>query len=257
MHLVYLDESGNTGNDLNNAQQPVFVLGALIVPETCWRDLEMDLESAIRRRFPALAAAGTEVHGGELRSGRLHFKGIGISERLELRDEWLRIAQLHGLRFVYRAIEKARFQRWSIASFGAGIQINPHVAAFALVARVVDEYLQSVSNEALGMFISDDNKEVVHDVEKSIRVLRVSEGELRLSRIIEKGFFIDSKKSRPLQLCDVCTLAARKLEEAAIGRPAKQIDESARPFLQPLIHRGNESLADVLKWLVGQRNESP
>lgn len=256
MYLVYLDESGNTGTDLTNTQQPVFVLGALIVPESRWRELETDLEAAIGRRFPALAQAGAEIHGGELRSGREHFKGVGISERLGLRDDWLRIAQEHGLKFVYRAIEKARFQSWSISNFGAGIRINPHVAAFALVARVVDEYLQGVSREALGMFISDDNKEVVHDVEKSIRVLRVSEGELRLSRIIEKGFFIDSRKSRPLQLCDVCTLAARKLEEAAIGRPAKQMDESARPFLLPLIHRGNESLADVLRWLVEQRSES-
>ena len=49
----------------------------------------------------------------------------------------------------------------------------------------------------LGMFISDENKEIVRDVEKSIKVLRGMEGTLRLSQIVEKGFFIDSAKSRP------------------------------------------------------------
>lgn len=34
MHLVYLDESGNTGKDRKDSQQPVFVLAAMIVPET-------------------------------------------------------------------------------------------------------------------------------------------------------------------------------------------------------------------------------
>jgi hypothetical protein len=34
MHLVYLDESGNTGTDLKDKQQPIFVLAALIVSET-------------------------------------------------------------------------------------------------------------------------------------------------------------------------------------------------------------------------------
>ena len=28
MHLVYFDESGNSGNNLNDADQPIFVLGA-------------------------------------------------------------------------------------------------------------------------------------------------------------------------------------------------------------------------------------
>jgi Protein of unknown function (DUF3800) len=33
MYLIYLDESGNTGNNLQETQQPVFVLAALLVPE--------------------------------------------------------------------------------------------------------------------------------------------------------------------------------------------------------------------------------
>ena len=94
------------------------------------------------------------------------------------------------------------------------------------------------------------------DAGQSIRALRQTDDALRLSHIIEKGFFIDSKKSRPLQLCDVCTLAARKLEEGAIGRTLKAIDESARELLTPLIHRGNESLDDVLNWFIQRRNEN-
>jgi hypothetical protein len=36
MHLIYLDESGQTGTNLRDTVQPVFVLGALVVPESCW-----------------------------------------------------------------------------------------------------------------------------------------------------------------------------------------------------------------------------
>src|SRR4051794_2853837 len=98
-----------------------------------------------------------------------------------------------------------------------GVKINPHVAAFPLVARVVDEYLGGLPGKALGMFISDENKEIVHDIEKSIKVLRAVTGTLRLGQIVEKGFFIDSKKSRVLQLCDLCALSARKKEEGKMG----------------------------------------
>ena len=34
MHLIYLDESGQTGTNLKDPVQPIFVLGALIVPES-------------------------------------------------------------------------------------------------------------------------------------------------------------------------------------------------------------------------------
>lgn len=254
MYLIYLDETGNTGTDLADTQQPIFALGALVIPESCWQPLERDLESSLARLFPDLASGGLEVHGADLRGGRGYFKGTFVADRITLRNEWLAAAQRHGLRFVYRAIVKKRFQKWVQATFGTGVLINPHVAAFPLVARVVDDYLASLSDQALGMFISDENKEIVHDIEKSIKVLRGAAGILRLSRIVEKGFFIDSTKSRMLQLCDLCVLTARKKEEATAGMNTKPADESGAKLLEPLIHRGNEALQDVLTWLASQHS---
>jgi hypothetical protein len=62
----------------------------------------------------------------------------------------------------------------------------------------------------------------VHDIEKSIKVLRGAAGSLRLAQIVEKGFFIDSEKSRVLQLCDLCALSVRKKEEAKEGKKSGQ-----------------------------------
>lgn len=253
MHLIYLDESGNTGTDLKDAQQPVFVLAALIVPETCWQQLEADLEASFKNFLPAISFEGVEVHGSDLRGGRGHFRGQSLQVRIALRDEWLKIAQKHHLKLVYRAIVKKRFENWMHTTFGTGVQINPHVAAFALVARVVDEYLAALPGKTLGIFISDENKEVVHDVEKSIKVLRGAAGVLRLGQIVEKGFFIDSSKSRVLQLCDLCALSARKKEEAKTGGNLRGFDVNGVALIDSLIHRGNESLVDVLRWLTDQQ----
>jgi hypothetical protein len=74
MHLVYLDESGNTGTDLKDVQQPVFVLAALIVPETCWQELESELLKALGPFFPSTPLEELEIHGGDLRGGRNKFK---------------------------------------------------------------------------------------------------------------------------------------------------------------------------------------
>ncbi len=252
MHLVYFDESGNTGNNLNDAQQPVFVLAALIVPEQVWIEVEQQLQAVVDRYFPPPQPDSFEIHAHELRNGRGIFSDISVANRVALRKKWLAIAQKYDLKLVYRAIVKRRFQRWLQSTFGTGVLINPHVTAFPLVAQVINQYLHALPDRQLGIFISDENQEIVHDVEKSLRVLRGLEGTLQLDHIIEKVFFIDSAKSLLLQLCDLCALNARKKEEAKAGLTIRSIDEGGIAGIEPLIYRGSESLQDVLVWIAEQ-----
>jgi hypothetical protein len=253
MHFIYLDESGNTGCNLKDEQQPIFLLCALLVPESRWQGLERSLQAVTDELLGRNLPDRFEVHASELRTGRGFFKETSLPVRLALRDRWLAVAGEEELRVIYRAIEKHRFAQWLNSTFGPGVAINPHVAAFPLVARVVDEYLSQQPNRPLGTFISDDNVEVAPDLEKSLRLLRGVEGALRLERIIEKGFFIDSHKSLPLQLCDLCALTLRKLEEQKLGRSLKPMDADAIPLVEPLVHHGNERLTDVIRWLTDER----
>lgn len=248
MPLVSFDETGNTGENLDDPQQPIFALGALIVPEACWQRLERALEATLAAQFPALFADGTEIHGKDLRNGTGPFRGVAPSDRIALRDAWLRIAASHSLKFVYRSILKRNYKKWLDDTLGD--VINPHIAAFPMVSQVVNEYLAEQGE--LGIFISDE-LEIVLDVERAIRELRLSPGPLQLSQIIEKGFFIESAKSRILQLCDVCVLQACKKEEQRIGLAAKVIDTEGIKLIEPLAHRGNERMKDVLEWLKQQQ----
>ena len=251
MYLIYLDESGNTGNNPADAQQPVFLLCALVVKETCWQSVERDLEESFERNFPALHAANVEVHGADIRSGNNDFRGLPFESRSNFLKEWLLIAEKHELAVVYRAIEKKRYHTWLQSAFSGGVVINPHVAAFALVSRVVNDFL--AKNKQLGIFISDENKEIVKDIEKSIKVLRGTDGDLRLGSIIEKGFFIDSKKSRVLQLCDIFAIVLRKYEESLVTKcQIKPYDEEWHKLVLRCVKKGDERHQDVIKWIADQ-----
>jgi hypothetical protein len=254
-----MDESGQTGNNLRDPVQTIFVLGALIVPESVWLAVEKDLQTTIEKYFPSPRPDDFEIHATEISNPRKsYFRQFPIVQRLAFRDEWFRLAQKHSLKFIYRAIIKKRFLEWSYASFGSGVFINPHVAAFPLVARVVDELLKSLPGSPLGIFISDENREVVGDVEKAIRILRGTEGVLKLGQIVEKGFFIESQKSLILQLCDLCVYTARRKEEKKAGLSVKAIDESGIRLIESLIHIGDERFRDVNAWLTAeQKKERP
>jgi hypothetical protein len=255
MYIVYFDETGNTGTNFDDIQQPVFVLGAMVVPEATWQDLEKDLQAAVDSTFPPPRPDDFEIHGVALRNGQGCFRDFSVKVRVAFRDAWLAQARKHGVKFIYRPIEKGRFRSWVHGTLGSGLKINPYVAAFPLVARVVDEYLAGCPPKSLGIFVFDENKEVVHDVEKSLSQLRVIDSPLRLRHVVEKGFFIDSAKSLMLQLCDVCLYSARKKEEQALGLPAKEIDRGGILGIEPLVYKGNEAFRDVNAWLTAQQKK--
>lgn len=255
MHFVYFDETGNTGTNCDDPQQPIFVLGALVVAEDAWQSLECGLQEATDVAFPVPRPEGFEIHGISLRNGEGYFRGFPVSHRIALRDRWLELARSHGARFIYRAISKDRFRRWVQETLGSGVKLNPYVVAFPLVARVVDDFLAGSPDNPLGIFVFDENKEVVHDIEKSLSALRGIDGGLRLRRIVEKGFFVDSTRSLMIQLCDVCTYSARKKEERDRNLPLKEVDRGGIERLEPMIHRGNEAWQDVLAWIAGQQKK--
>jgi hypothetical protein len=236
MYLIYLDESGNSGKNLADTQQPVFVLGALIVPEEKWLAVEAELEQLVSP-IRSIVGEKFEIHAHELARGEGSFKHMSLTDRLTLRDALLHSARKHGLRFVYRSIVKKRYAQWLSKVYGGNVFI-----------------LREQGKLSLGILIFDENREVYMDIERTVRLLRADPGNLRLNRIIEKGFFVDSRKSLLIQLSDVCTYHARKLEERKLGLKPRIIDDSGLELLAPLVYRAQESMPDVLKWLSEQKD---
>ena len=254
MHLIYLDESGNTGNNPADPHQPIFLLCALVLPEARWLEVESALVAKIEQFFPD-RPDNFEVHANEIINPRGYFRSFSIAHRLEFMEAWLTVAKSFELKLIHRAIAKKRYARWLHSFFGPGVVINPHNVAFLLISQVVNDYLKQAPGSPLGILIADENHEVMPDVEKSIRLLRGATGALHLSQIIEKGFFIESRKSLMLQLCDVCAYGLRRMEEEKAGVPVKQIDLNIIPWVKPLIHRGAEPMPDVLAWLESQQKK--
>jgi hypothetical protein len=100
MHLIYFDESGNTGNNLNDHQQPIFVLCALAVPEDRWLQVEQGLQVETEKFFPSPRPDDFEIHATDLTSSRRWFKSISLADRLAFRDAWFSVAVKHELTIV-------------------------------------------------------------------------------------------------------------------------------------------------------------
>lgn len=77
MHFYYLDEAGCTGEDLNNDQQPIFVLGGVSVRDEGWNKTQEDFAKILSDYFGGRVPAGFELHAEELLSPNGHGPFLG------------------------------------------------------------------------------------------------------------------------------------------------------------------------------------
>lgn len=258
MFLIYLDESGNTGLNLNDPEQPIFVLCALAVAKERWQSLENSLREILINKCPLWQSTDKfEIHAADLRAGRAHFKGMSTTDRVALRDAWMRAGIEHDAKLFYRSINKIQYANWLNGIMGRGIVVHPYVTAFALLSRSIDNYLGSLGKNTMGILIADENKEIVSDIEKSISLLKETVGPLKLSRFLEKGFFIESHKSLPLQLCDLFALSVRKYVEIhKCDKSPASFDRTGIDLALSIVQRDNQHDHDVLKWLVDHAHKN-
>ncbi len=249
MNLIYLDESGNTGVNLQDPDQPVFTLCALLVPEAKWQPIDSEIQKVIETQTPFDFQGDFEIHATELRNGTGAWKGIPHKQRLDCRDALLDVLVRHELCIFAKSTEKKRYASWCHRAFGSDIVVNPHIPAHVLLSQNLNQHLKNLGKEELGILIHDENKDVDMEIETFIRMLQADSGVLRLERILEKGFFISSKQSRLLQMADLCAFYVRKDQEQKAGKSITGADQLALEAIHKLMRSSETDLGEALQWL--------
>jgi hypothetical protein len=251
MNLVYIDESGNTGLNLKDSQQPVFLLAAMILPESKWFLLEELFFNTARKYFGDELPSPFEIQAKDLKSGRGVFKNLTLAQQLSFRDELLKLLLDNKIAVIYMRIIKSKFAAFCDEQYGPGIKVNPYIMALPFVCMEVNHYLRQSGSDQLGMFIFDEQKETLDDAERSLRTLRLdSRSILKTTNIIEKGFFIDSSKSFALQLVDLAAYYIRKYKEHELGLRVSDYDKQTFDTIKKLASISiGPNVGDILEWV--------
>jgi len=251
MNFVYIDESGNTGLNLKDPQQPLFLLSAMILPESKWFSLEKLFFNAARKYFGDPLPSPFEIQAKDLKSGRGVFENLTFTQQLSFRDKMLQLLLDNKIAVIYMRIIKSKFAAFCEEHYGPGIKVNPYIMALPFVCMEVDHYLRQTGDDQLGMFIFDEQKETLDDAERSLRTLRLdSKSILKTTNIIEKGFFIDSSKSFALQLVDLAAYYIRKYEENELGLRVSDVDKQTFGKIKELASTGiGSNVVDILEWV--------
>jgi len=86
MKIFYLDESWNTGNDLENSEQPIHFINGIWIDCEDIPKIEKEIKWLEFNFLPYSRNFDFEFHGIEIAGWKKYFKHFNIEDRLKLFD---------------------------------------------------------------------------------------------------------------------------------------------------------------------------
>lgn len=213
MHLFYIDESGNTGNNAADQTQPHHLLAALAVDAVRVRTIEADVKALGFKHF-GKAASNTdfEFHGYDIHSGRgAYFKHMKVAQRIQIMDELLELVVQHNIPIFYAEIDKQKAPK----------KYHPHQLAFLFLVERIEDYLRgletssafsgdSLGIEALGLLVADENEDIEQRLIDDLDYFKTVDTGFgwrptQAKHIIDSIHFVRSNNNELIQLADVVT----------------------------------------------------
>jgi hypothetical protein len=213
MHFFYLDETGCTGADLANAQQPIFVLGGVSVSDDRWRVTTDEIEKAASNFFGGAVPGNFELHANELINRTGPFVGRSQAEcnafALKLLDIIVKLK--HRTHFI--AIDKKRLLAHAEGDEHDIIDCKaPYLLGFNYLVTYIERYVKDkLGKSARGMIMLDEKKMYQPAVDKLTHYRRFEVPSVRkIKWLVEFSHPFDSVRHPLIQVSDLVIYTTRK-----------------------------------------------
>ncbi len=211
MLLCYIDESGNTGNNLKDIHQPHLVLTALLVPPENIKDIENDIRTLSYKYFSAESRnTDFEFHGDDIYNKRgRYFKKLSLEQRINILDEIVDVAlKYESIKIGYISIEKEKYHA----------KFHIQQTAFSLLVEKIEERLQGHLNSYC-LLIADEQDEIEQNLIDDLDHFKqhgttFGYNNVQVNRIIDSVHFVKSNNNYLMQLTDVICYLIRRGEES-------------------------------------------
>jgi hypothetical protein len=220
MHFFYLDESGCNGRDLTNHEQPIFLLGGVIIRDEGWNQTYLKYEQLIKTYFNNTIPENFELHASDLFSenGTGPFLNHSRENRNRFVHSILDLLEERKHQIFYVGIDKQRLQEADISRIIGKTYLElkvPYLLAYDYLISVIENYVkEKLGTSARGMAILDVKDEFIDEIEIITNYRRFNLPQVRrIKWISEFSYPIDSKKNCMIQLSDLILFLTRKFLE--------------------------------------------
>jgi hypothetical protein len=125
MIFCYMDEAGNTGENINDPSQPYHYVGGLLAEEKHWKSIATAMQNIAVDTLgkTAVKQPGFKFHGSCIFAGRSPWDGIAKVDRVSILKECLKLICQFECRLVYGRCDKVKLQRYKKPMHPHGIAI--------------------------------------------------------------------------------------------------------------------------------------
>jgi len=221
MHFYYLDEAGCTGADLENEQQPIFVLGGVSVRDEGWNKTQEDFARILSNYFGGNVPENFELHAEQLLSPRGDgpFQDHDREQRSILAKNVLSLLNTRSHDVHLFAIEKQKLAT-EVCATEVNFNLNvPYLVAYDYLLTHINWFVkEKLGRSARGMLIIDAKEQFHPDIEAVTRYRRFEDTAAhRIKWIVEFSYPVDSEKNPMVQLSDLVVFCAKKFFEIEAG----------------------------------------
>lgn len=232
MHFFYIDESGDTGRNLNDPDQPIFVMGGVNLRDGGWNKTQQDFSAIIGDYFNGNVPDEFELHSYELLSpnGGGPFEGHPMEDRIALAERTLKLVhdRSHGVHLV-------SFHKDRIRDIPCGVALaynpsQPYLLGFDYLTTYINWYVkEKLGSSARGMIILDEKQQHHRDIERIMHNRRYEGAQAhRVKWVVEFAYPVDSRKNPMIQLSDLVVFCARRFFEIEHGHRDEWSDAAKR-----------------------------
>ena len=199
MELFYLDESGSTGLDLDNKTQPVFVLASVQVTDKNWHSVNDYFEEEKQKIYPDFK--NVEIHTNELYNSnpKSYFHKNEWKYNFQILENIVELISSLNIKVHFSYVVKKIYKK----HFGNNIIVDPYLYSFAVTYKKINDYLSK--QNSYGIIFCDELKSMENSLEILYPNLKKDN-----KNIIERTFYLDSKKNNYIQIADVFSFYANK-----------------------------------------------
>lgn len=210
MQILYADESGSTGTDYDNKEQPIFVLGGVIVDEDKWHKTNDKFNKEKQKILPILKEY--EIHTNELfnSSKKSVFDQYDWKENLKVLEQLAEVIEKLDIQFTYVAIDKREMKRELNNKFGSRFKIDPYIVSFCTTYVKFMTHLEEKNKK--GIIFLDE----IINIPELLNYLYPAL-EMANKNIVEKAVFVKSKDTNFIQIADMWSFYVNKYIQITEG----------------------------------------
>lgn len=196
MYILYADESGNTGTDYDNKDQPIFVLGAFLIEHDKWHKTNNYFNK--RKVEICNHFKDNEIHTNEIFSpphkSIFHIKNW--QNNLQILDNIVDLILELDIEFRFVALDKKMFKINMHNKLGNYIKVDPYIYSFCMLYKFVSQDLDKKNDK--GIIFLDELINVPEYINKIYPEISINN-----QSIIEQALFLKSKDTNFIQIADV------------------------------------------------------